>query len=296
MAQYSIKELEHLSGIKAHTIRIWEQRYRILSPKRTETNIRYYDDADLKTILNISVLNEHGYKISKIAQMLHQELAEAVEQLSQQRVPNSQRLNALLLAMIEMDEERFDRLLTTIIIQKGLEQTMLEVICPLLIKVGILWQTGSIRPAQEHFVSNIIRQKLFVAIDGQVPVSRVASTRFLLFLPEGELHEIGILFSYYILRKRGHHVLYLGQHLPLSDVETTVQSYQPHYICTAFTVIPERDQVQKYIRHLAELAPDVIIFVGGQQAQHQELIFPENLVRVSTLPHFIELIDKQNKQ
>jgi len=295
VAQYSIKELEHLSGIKAHTIRIWEQRYRVLNPKRTETNIRYYDDSDLKTILNISVLNEHGYKISKIAQMTPAELTQIVAQLTQQRVPNSQQLNTLLLAMIEMEEERFDRLLTTIILQKGLEQTMLDTICPLLVKIGILWQTGIIRPAQEHFVSNIIRQKLFVAIDGQVPASRASATRFLLFLPEGELHEIGLLFSYYILRKRGYHVLYLGQHQPISDLDATVQSYLPHYICTAFTVIPERDQVQKYIQHLAELAPDVIIFISGQQAQHHHFTFPQNIVQVASLPHFIELVDKQKK-
>ena len=295
MAQYSIKELEHLSGIKAHTIRIWEQRYCILNPKRTGTNIRYYDDNDLKTILNISVLNEHGYKISKIAQMAPSELTQIVVQLTQQQVPNSQQLNTLLLAMIEMEEERFDRTLTTIILQKGLEQTMLDIICPLMVKIGILWQTGIIRPAQEHFVSNIIRQKLFVAIDGQVPVSRDLTDRFLLFLPEVELHEIGLLFCYYILRKRGFHVLYLGQHQPISDLQATVQSYCPQYICTAFTVIPEPDQVQKYIQHLAELAPGVIIFIGGQQVQHHQFSFPQNIIHVSSLPHFIELIDKQNK-
>ena len=295
MAAYSIKELEHLSGIKAHTIRIWEQRYGILNPKRTETNIRYYDDSDLKTILNISVLNENGYKISKIAQMSRPELAKEVQKLMQLRVPDSQQLNALLLAMIEMDEERFDRLLTTIIIQKGLEQTMLDVICPLLVKIGILWQTGTISPAQEHFVSNIIRQKLFVAIDGQVPVNRASSDRFLLFLPEGEMHEIGLLFTNYVLRKRGNHVLYLGQHQPVSDLQATVQNYQPHYICTAFTIIPEREQIQHYIQYLAELAPGVMIFVSGQQVQNYHLTFPANVIHVTTLPHFIELIDKQNK-
>ena len=292
MAQYSIKELEHLSGIKAHTIRIWEQRYGILSPQRTETNIRYYNDTDLKTILNISVLNEQGYKISKIAKMTRQQLGELVEQLTLQRTPDSQILNTLLLAMIEMDEERFDKLLTTIILQKGLEQTMLETICPLQIKIGLLWQTGCIMPAHEHFVSNIIRQKLFVAIDGQVPVNRATAARFLLFLPEGELHEIGLLFSYYLLRKRGFHVLYLGQHQPVADIQATVNSYHPHYICTALNVVPEQEHVQRYINQLVQMAPDVTIFISGYLVQNPQLVFPTSVIQVSSLPHFIQLLDK----
>jgi MerR family transcriptional regulator, light-induced transcriptional regulator len=292
VAQYSIKELEHLSGIKAHTIRIWEQRYAILKPQRTETNIRYYDDADLKTILNISLLNENGYKISRIAGLSEAQLAEEVMKVAGSTASDPQQMNALLVAMIEMDEERFDKVLTTVILQKGLERTMLEILVPFLVKTGLLWQVGSITPAQEHFVSSIIRQKLYVAIDGQLPANKNTAARFLLYLPEGELHEIGLLFSNYLLRVRGHHVMYLGQNMPFADLQTCVRNYQPHYICTAFTYMPERDQVQDYVNCLAELAPEIIIYIGGHLVQFQEIRFPANIVRIPSLPDFIRHVDQ----
>jgi len=292
VAQYSIKELENLSGIKAHTIRIWEQRYGILNPKRTETNIRFYDDSDLKNILNISLLNEHGYKISKIAKMSEEQITEEVLRLTQQSVPYTQQLNAMLLAMIQMDEQKFDKLLTTAILQQGLEKTMIEVVSPFLVKTGILWQIGSINPAQEHFVSNIIRQKLFVAIDGQLIPDQNTAARFLLYLPEGELHEIGLLFSNYIIRSRGKHVMYLGQNLPFPDLKMCVRYYKPHFICTAFTFKPEPDQVQDYIYQLAGLASEIIIYLGGTQAQFKHLNFPANIIQISSLPEFIRHINK----
>jgi DNA-binding transcriptional MerR regulator/methylmalonyl-CoA mutase cobalamin-binding subunit len=295
VAQYSIKDLEHLSGIKAHTIRIWEQRYNVLNPKRTETNIRYYDDTDLKTILNISLLNENGYKISKIAKMTDAQITAAVLELGDLNAPIPQQMGAMLLAMIEMEEERFDKLLTTLILQRGLEKTMLDVVCPFLVKTGILWQAGSITPAQEHFVSNIIRQKLMVAIDGQMLSNRDTAPRFLLFLPEGELHEIGLLFSNFLLRSRGCHVMYLGQNLPFPDLVTCVHYYKPHFICTGFTAYPERSQVQQYVNDLSQLASEIIIYVGGNQAQFDFLKFPANIIQITSLPHFINYIEKIKK-
>lgn len=292
MAQYSIKDLEHLSGIKAHTIRVWEQRYNILNPKRTETNIRYYDDADLKAILNISLLNEHGYKISKIAKMSEQHISEEVLRLSRQNTPFSQQTYNLIISMIEMDEERFDKTLTTAILQRGLEKTMLELVCPFLTHTGILWQAGSITPAQEHFVSNIIRQKLFVAIDGQLPADRETAPKFLLYLPEGELHEIGLLFSNFILRARGYHVMYLGQNMPYPDLETCVHYYNPHFICTAFTTMPEREHLQNYVNHLSELAKKIMVYVGGNLALYNHIIFPENIIRITSLNEFIQTVEK----
>jgi DNA-binding transcriptional MerR regulator len=292
VAQYSIKELEHLSGIKAHTIRIWEQRYGILNPKRTDTNIRFYDDTDLKNILNISLLNEHGYKISKIAKMSCHEISDEVVNLCNTEAEHPQQMNALLVAMIEMDEERFDKLLSTVILQKGLERTMLELIYPFLNKLGLLWQTGNINPAQEHFVSNIIRQKLIVAIDGQVTAKAQTSTRFLLFLPEGELHEISLLFVNYLLRAREIHVMYLGQHLPLSDLKASVKIYQPHFICTVFTTLPEREQIQEYLNDLSRIAGNATVFVSGAQTEHAFLAFPPNITRITSLVQFISTVNQ----
>lgn len=284
MAQYTIKELEHLSGIKAHTIRIWEQRYNILCPKRTETNIRYYDDADLKAILNISLLNERGYKISKIAQMPPEQIMQKVQQLCDESCRGSHHISTLVKAMVDMDEESFDRTLSTAALQLGLKETMNEVIYPFLTKIGVLWQTGNISPAHEHFVSNLIRQKLIVAIDGQVVRAPENAPVYVLYLPEGELHELVLLYLNYLLRSSNKKVVYLGQNLPFTDLELTCRQFKAKYICTVFTSAPERDQVQAYIDKLAATFPDSIIYMYGHQLQHNHLTYPDNTRKIAT-PH-----------
>jgi DNA-binding transcriptional MerR regulator len=210
VAIYAIKDLEKLSGIKAHTLRIWEQRYGLITPKRTPTNIRYYDDEDLKFILNIALLNRNGIKISKIAQMNRSEITGKVSELSDFRFEDGAQLDALTLSMIEMDEYKFERIVATNIQQTGFERTMLEVIYPFLDKLSLLWLTGSIHPVQESFISNLIRQKLIVAIDRlPMPGGREVQ-KLLLYLPEGERQELTILFMHYLAKARGYHVVYLG--------------------------------------------------------------------------------------
>ncbi|MEX0883706.1 MAG: MerR family transcriptional regulator, partial [Cyclobacteriaceae bacterium] len=204
MKYYSIKDLEQLSGIKAHTLRIWEQRYKILKPKRTETNIRYYDDDDLKLILNVALLNDNGFKISKIAKLNMEDIKSEILKLTERSFKFDDQIHALIIAMVELDEERFEKIISTNILKIGFELTMINIIYPFLSKIGILWQTGSIHPGQEHFISNLVRQKLIVAIDGQMYTG--GGKKFLLFLPEGELHEISLLFSSYLLKSNGHKV------------------------------------------------------------------------------------------
>ena len=291
MAHYSIKELEHLSGIKAHTIRIWEQRYALLSPKRTDTNIRYYDDADLKNILNVSLLNERGYKISRIAKMKPEQIAEEI--LSLTDVPGDYQgiINGLISAMLDMNEEQFEKTLSKPILQLGLEQAFLQVVYPFLSKIGILWQTNNICPAHEHFVSNLIRQKLIVAIDGQVLPSAETAEKFLLYLPENELHELALLFMNYLLRARKYHVLYLSQNLPFADLVRAFEYYQPKNIVTVLTAYPERDRVQDYLDKLAGKFPDTRILIYGHQAQYPFLTFPARLKKLSLMSEFIEEVN-----
>ena len=178
MSRYSIKDLEQLSGIKAHTVRVWEQRYKLLNPKRTETNIRYYDDHDLKLILNVALLNDNGIKISKIAKMSVEEMKAEVLHLTERSFAYDDQIHSLVLAMIEFNEERFEKIIATNILKIGFEQTMLNVIYPFLSKIGILWQTGSIHPGQEHFISNLVRQKLIVAIDGKRRIYSLISFKY----------------------------------------------------------------------------------------------------------------------
>lgn len=292
MGQYSIKELEHLSGIKAHTIRVWEQRYNILSPKRTDTNIRYYDDSDLKTLLNVSFLNGKGLKISKIAQMGGEQLAHKVCELSEKPAQFTDNISILVSAMVGMDEERFDKVISTATLQLGLRDTMVQVIYPFLNKIGILWQTGNISPAHEHFVSNLIRQKLIVAIDGQVVRKQEGGDKYLLYLPEGELHELALLFMNYIIRSHHRHVVYLGQSLPFQDLELTYRQCKPDFICTVLTSAPERDQVQAYLDKLSDHFPKCIIYVYGAQVQFDFLRFPANVKLLRDMNEFMEMQEK----
>jgi DNA-binding transcriptional MerR regulator len=291
VAQYTIKELEHLSGIKAHTIRIWEQRYHILNPRRTDTNIRYYDDADLKSLLNISLLNERGYKISKIAQMEPEQIEQKVSQLCEFPCECSQHVSSLVSAMVDMDEVKFEKQLSTATLQLGLHEAMQQVIYPFLYKIGILWQTNNITPAHEHFVSNLIRQKLIVAIDGQTLRRKENAPTYILYLPEGELHELALLYMNYMLRAKGQHVVYLGQSLPFKDLELTQEQFKAQYICTVMTSAPERDQVQSYLNKLSERFPQSTVYVYGFLVQQESLVFPANVKRCSCMQTFIEKIE-----
>src|SRR5689334_1448299 len=217
MGNYSIKELEQLSGIKAHTIRIWEKRHQIIAPSRTTTNIRFYSDNDLKKIINVSLLNNSGIKISHIADMTTEEINHKVLEIFNKGSEASIHIDQLVLAMIDMEEEQFERTLGNLILRYSFERAITEVVYPFLDKIGILWQTGNITPAHEHFISNLVRQKIIVAIDG-LPIPPKTADKIILFLPEGEMHEIGLLFYHYLTRKAGLRTYYLGQSVPHNDL------------------------------------------------------------------------------
>lgn len=290
MSTYSIKDLENLSGIKAHTLRIWEQRYNLLQPKRTDTNIRFYDDDDLKLILNVALLNDNGIKISKIASMAPSELREEVMRLTERSLTHDDQIHALTICMIEMDEERFDKILSTNILKLGFEQTMLNVIYPFMSKIGLLWQTGAINPAQEHFISNLVRQKLIVAIDGQV--TQGGGKKFLLFLPEGELHEISLLFASYLIKSKGHKVIYLGQSTPNDDLLSVYKLHQPDYLLTVITTSPSSEYVQDYVTALSERFTSAQILVTGYQVIGQDLAFPGNVSQMSYIRDIKDFLEE----
>ncbi len=293
MGVYSIKDLENISGIKAHTLRIWEQRYNIITPKRTDTNIRYYDEQDLKLVLNISVLQEHGYKISKIAAMTPDWMHKQVLELSDTGMRHADQIQNLTVAMLDLEEERFEKILTKCTFQMGFEQTMMQVIFPFLTKIGVLWQTGAINPAHEHFISHLIRQKLIVATDGQL-ANYQAATKYMLFLPDGELHEISLLFANYLLRTRKQRVIYLGQCLPFRDIESVYAIHRPQYLFTIITSVPGADEVQAYINKLAEAFPEVTILISGYQIISRDIYAPENVIVIRKIQDLIAFVEKRN--
>lgn len=296
MGHYSIKDLEQLSGIKAHTLRVWEQRYEIITPKRTATKIRYYEDADLRLLLNISFLNRNNYKISKIAKMSPDEIAETVRKISDSNLEYPNQVNALIIAMVNLDEDRFEKIISTNTLQFGFESTMMNIVYPFLQQIGIMWQTGSINPAHEHFITNLIRQKLVVAIDGQISSQNPQAPKYALFLPEGELHELSLLFAAYVLKSRHNKVIYLGQSLPLKDLGVIAEVYKPNYVLSIVTSYPSKDEVSQYLDELKKKCPNSTILLSGYQMLSYKGEIPENVVVFNDMPSLIEFVDQHSEQ
>ena len=292
MAIYSIKDLEKLSGIKAHTIRIWEQRYDIVEPGRTNTNIRYYTDQDLKLVLNIALLNRNGIKISKIAKMGDQEILEKVAAISEVNLENDVQLDALTLSMIEMDEYKFDRIISTNIQQLGFEKTMIEVIYPFLDKLGLLWFTGSINPVQENFMTYLVRQKIISAIDS-IPIALgVNVPKFLIYLPAGESQELSLLFMHYLLKSRRFKVIYAGKDINIADLQDACRIHKPDYIYTIISETFVKSPLKKYVASLTDNFPDTQFLLSGYQILTQNIEEVNNIKVLKNLEDTISFIDQ----
>lgn len=285
MIRYSISDLEKITGIKAHTIRMWEKRYGVIVPKRTPTNIRYYDDCDLKKLLNISNLNRHGIRISRIVNMHADEINCKILEISGSSTEYESHINNLIVSMIDLNEEAFEKTLSGAILKIGFEKTVTQILYPFLEKTGLLWQTGSINPAQEHFISNLIRQKLIIAIDGQDNGQSETSKTFVLYLPENELHELGLLFYSYLIRKNGHKVVYLGQSVPFDDLKRVLEVRHADFLLTSFIAALAPEQIPDYISKLSETFGDKKLLITGHQIIKSNFSFPKNVIHIPNTEH-----------
>jgi MerR family transcriptional regulator, light-induced transcriptional regulator len=285
--RFSIKDLEKLSGIKAHTLRIWEQRYGILQPERTDTNIRWYCNDKLKHLLNVTFLYEHGVKISKIATLQPAEVAEEVNKIVDSEINVCDQVKGLVISMIELEEERFEKIITNNIRNQGFNYTIEKIVYPFLNKIGVMWQTGSINPAQEHFISNLIRQKLIVAIDGVVVPGNSKAKKIVLFLPDGELHELSLLYFNYLLKSQGHSVIYLGQSVPMNDLKKVTEIRKPDILVSVFTHIIEEPGT--FIKDLSLSFTNTSIFLSGCQVINKLEQLPGNVRVFSTPQDLLEL-------
>ena len=282
MSRYSIRELEKLSGIKAHTIRIWEKRYNVIQPKRTQTNIRYYSGQDLKKLLNIAILNREGWRISDISKLTNQELTEKVMKFTYNSKDLESQIEKLVIAMVDLDELKFDQVLSNAIMHEGFEQTIIKLIFPFFERIGLLWQTGSINPAQEHFISNLFRQKLMVAIDNlKIPDNKESKT-FILFLPEDEFHELGLLFYHYLIKKSGQSVIYLGSSVPFNDLKETNRLVKSDYLFTTITTSLRGVKLKDYVEQLSDTFSRQIIFIAGSRIHEAEFQLPGNVEKISS--------------
>jgi DNA-binding transcriptional MerR regulator len=290
MAVYSIKELEKLSGIKAHTIRIWEKRYNLIDPHRTNTNIRYYTDDDLKKILNVAVLNRQGIKISNIARLNGLELKEEIIRVTRNIHSGDTIIDSLVIAMIDLDEFKLEAITDKSISKIGFKSTVIDVFYPFLDKVGILWQSGDVNPAQEHFVSNLIRQKIIAAIN-QLPNSFYPEAKkFMLLLPEGEWHEIALLFAYYLLKESNHEVIYLGQSVPYADVLSTGSAREfDGIVVSSTTTQPEFDFIL-YLKDLGGAFPDKKILYFSSFMGEKPAELSDNHIQLRTIKDFTDFI------
>ena len=265
MKLYQIAELEQLTGVKAHTIRIWEQRYNLIKPERTETNIRRYNDEQVKKMLNVTTLLSEGYKISKIAALKEKEILEAVVKIqlkSNKQNPSSVFINNLTMAMLNFDEPLFEKTYHAAVKKLGVFDTMLQVVYPLFYKIGIMWAVNDATPVQEHFASCIIKRKLMRAID-ELPVSQKKKNKFLLLLPPDEWHDIGLLFSTYIIKAKGYTVIYLGQNVPYENIDETIKATNPNFIVMFFVTSQNPEEVYIELKKNIHLPKNVELLVSG---------------------------------
>ena len=297
MARYSISDLEQLSGVKAHTIRIWEQRYNLLSPSRTTTNIRTYGEADLRRLLNVAALCARGQRISQVVRLSEEECQVAAMALCNEVKPaDCARLNAMLGATLDLDEPRLHRLFDEAVGDLGPEDALLRLGYPLLQRLSVSWKEGSLSVAQERLVAQLLRQELMASADALplIPLSQADAPRWLLFLPEGEWHELALLFMNYALRARGQQVLYLGPNLSMPDVVAAAQSFRPSVLATVLTMVPARNQVGSYAAELRHHCPEATLLLFGSLAvQAAEL--PEGCQPLACLHEFRDLIPFVNQ-
>lgn len=293
--KYFIKDVENITGIKAFTIRIWEQRYGMLVPKRTDTNIRYYEEDDLKYMMNVALLNVNGYKISKIAEMSREEVQRRTLNISESNSTYQNQIQALTSAMIEFSEKEFNKILSINILKLGMEETTGRIIFPLLQHVGILWLSGSINVAHEHFITNIIKQRLYSAIDQISTPPAANAKKFILFLPNGENHELSLLFASYMLKSRGHYVVYIGSSTPIEDLTQLFKVHKPDILFCAVTNANSNMPIQVYVNTLARNWPNTtILLTGSQIVKRRDLKVANNCKVIANPDDFLEFLAKLN--
>lgn len=283
---YSIQDLEELSGVKAHTIRIWEKRYNLLVPERTATNIRLYSDNDLRKLLNVSTLINLGLKISKISELSELEIGEKIEEhLLPEKTDKQTELfiNNLISAGITFDTFRFDSTFSSAILRFGLRDTYTKVLLPVLIRIGLMWGKNQIIPAQEHLISNLIKQKLFAGIDG-LPLNTSPKKKYLLFLPPNENHEIGLLLSYYLLKQAGHRVYYLGANVPINNLNIAVKSANPDFIVFFAVRSWGAKQLQDVVDEILQKFEKNIVVLGNENTI--KTVKGKGLIKIHSIDQF----------
>jgi len=283
MGYYTIKDLQKLSGVKAHTIRVWEQRYKLLHPERTDTNIRRYSDKDLKILLNVAILNKYGLKISHICSMSEPEIKKRVLDTCQSVNDFNSDVDRLLVELIEFDEVGFKQVLYQCIDELGVKTCFEKVVYPFLQKIGILWQIGNINPAEEHLMSNVVRAVLIHETEKLKVTPNSDAKSFLLFLPENEWHEIGLLLYNYVLKNRGEKVYYLGASVPKQDMALAIQKINPDFTFSCYVNTLRTKELESFLIDLSIDFPKIEHLVTGYQVIEGNISVNNNVTIIKTI-------------
>lgn len=265
MNNFSISELAQFTGVKAHTIRIWEQRYNVIKPHRSPGNTRYYDDLQLRRLLNIVSLSAVGYKVADLAAMKDSQLFSLLQQHRAGELPASDEyyITSLVNAGLQFDECSFEKIFSHCLLKFSLKECYTKIIYPLLQRLGLLWSANQLPPASEHFVSNLLRQKLYTAIDA-LPAANNDRPTWLCFLPEDEFHEIGLLFASWLIRSAGHKVIYLGTNVPIESVAAAARGTSPTHMITFLVRNNSEENHLGFIKTISEQHPQRKIFIAAQ--------------------------------
>lgn len=288
---FTIKDLENISGIKAHTIRIWEKRYNLLEPNRTDTNIRYYSSQSLLKLLNVVLLNKHNFKISKIAQMSNEQINTNARELAFKYAVNDEAINAFKMSMFQFDKVLFNNTYNKLLHKKTFRQVFKEVFIPFLNHIGLLWQTNTLMPAHEHFISNLIIQKIQLNTEKLEYAATNQDYTYVLFLPDGEIHEIGLMYLNFELVLRGCQTIYLGQSLPLNNLSYFFEGELKVCFITSMTVQPYEDRVQEYFEEIDAILKNTdhkLVAVGRRALEIDVEDLDSN---ITTYPSVIELLE-----
>ena len=268
---FSIKDLENLSGIKAHTIRIWEKRYNVLEPMRTDTNIRYYDLSCLQKLLNITLLHEYGYKISKISKMPEEKIPSLVQEIISQKSAKNHAISSFKMAMMNFDQTLFSTTYNTLLSEKSFKEIFYDVFIPLMNEIGFLWQTDTITPAHEHFLSYLIKQKLLVNTEKlQLLAPTKTDKIFVLYLPMNEIHELGLMYLNYEIISKGYKTIYLGESVPTENLKSLKNYFDDIvFVCYA-TVEPNALDILQYVKNIENdvLGETSSLWILGKTTEH----------------------------
>ena len=264
---FSIAQLQQYSGVKAHTIRIWEQRYNALKPKRSDGNVRYYDGSQLRRLLNIVSLTEMNFKVSEVGALSDDKIFRLLESRLKDPVsaddPYSSYTAQLIASAMSYDEMYFEKIFSACVLRVGIKDTFVKIIYPMLVRVGLMWAGDAIPSSQEHFITNLLRQKLFSAIDALPPAKTTSRNVWVLYLPENEFHEIGLLLANYLIRLSGKKIIYLGANVNFESLKDTVEQVNPSHLFFFLTHYDMPESTQEYVNKVAKNFTKQKIYLTG---------------------------------